>query len=228
MSCSLCQEILCEPNPQHGSYGRDVESGEHVLYRGAEVVCVPALGPLNSHHILILPERHTTSVAAIQCPSAVAELQTVKRDLAAYNASRFDLQTTFFEHGTGTHSDIACSCVEHAHVHALGTNVDLLAALQSHYDFRPIEASRITGNRELAASGYYYYEHTASESAISTRRLGSQFFRVVYRRAFGDPAPWNWRLYHNIPLVHQIIANYRGFRDTPPLARSHSAELRMY
>src|SRR5262249_32299769 len=154
----------------------------------------PSLGPLNAHHLLIVPRTHYLSFAAIVSKSSLQQLTEIKTKLIQYNQSQFSLSTAFFEHGTGAQSDVACACIEHAHLHVLGTHIDLHSQLTSHYQFLPTIVQSIHGSNTLAATGYYFYEHTESGALISTQHLEPQFFRIMFWHAFGDWSPWNWRL----------------------------------
>lgn len=210
MDCSLCLEVQGKPHPQHLDYGQIVKARKHILYESDGVVCVPSLGPLNSYHLLIVPKIHYTSIASINKEALIEEFETIKSRLISYNQSKHGLHTAFFEHGTGTKADVACACIEHAHLHALGTNVDLLTILIQMYGFKSIKSTDVYSNNELSEPGYYYYEHTLSKAIVCTQMLEPQFFRIIYWHAFGQWSPWNWRLYRNFSLIQDVIANYDG------------------
>lgn len=212
MDCCLCSEIRSDPHGQHAEYGHVVTSGRHILCTTDQLVCLPSLGPLNANHLLIVPKVHYKSSAAIADTSTVRDLELVKSAIVAYNRSMFECETAFFEHGTGTIAEIACACIEHAHIHAIGTNLDIIAFLREHYAFEPISAIELIGNATLASTGYYFYEHTKSQGVACTQMLEPQFFRIMFWRILRQWTPWNWRLYYNVSRVEEVITNYKNLK----------------
>ncbi len=213
--CPICAEVVGEPHPQHGAYGEMILGGNTTVTSTPDLVCVPSLGPLNAHHLLIVPTRHVRSLAEITDPDVAKEICNLKAKLAAYNERHFSVQTAFFEHGTGNQPDANCACIEHAHLHALGVNADILPFLTEHYQFQQCDADALHKDQQLVGKGYYFYEHTKSQAVVCTQRLEPQFFRILYWKVLGNWSSWNWRLHYNLPLVADVLGNYQSFQFSP-------------
>lgn len=175
--------------------------------------CIPSLGALSPLHVMVVPSRHFKSFAAITDDSLRADVLHIKMALEQYNADRFVVNTAYFEHGTGTNPNSTCACVEHAHLHAIGCNIDLSETLIRQFGFVPFDRFDIISQSDLAQSGYYFYQYGSGRKLITTRPLEQQFFRILYWRAIGHWDSWNWRLNYNLSRVHEVISNYSGIKD---------------
>lgn len=206
-NCTICDELVGISHPVQGDYASIVEAGHHILGTIDRISCIPSLGPLNAFHLMLVPQFHLRNIASLPLKDTKA-VDLFRKLITLFNLNQFSIPTSVFEHGTGNSSDIACACIEHAHLHVLGTHIDLTPLLLEHYDFRPL-----SDVGDAADSGYYYYQHGDNPALICLQHLEPQFFRIMHWRAMRSWSPWNWRLFHNVAMVRHVIDNYSSLAN---------------
>jgi diadenosine tetraphosphate (Ap4A) HIT family hydrolase len=159
------------------------------------VAIVPTRGMLVPGWLLIVPEEHILSVQ--QLPEgrgeAVWRRATEARDLLTpiFGA------VTMFEHGaTKSESPVGCG-VDHAHLHVVPLQFDLLKAARAHplgglLRWHEVQEKACWSDGDLEEP-YLWLSSPTSGEWIARGPIPSQFFRRVIAREIGKPESFDWR-----------------------------------
>lgn len=205
--CCLCAQVegRAEGDLLHRLLG---EPGyvRRVAAENERSVAIPSLGPLAPGHSLICPRRHARSLAALdpaEREDLLALADQVGDALGGAPVHRF-------EHGDAREGhDVSCS-VEHAHLHLLPTKADPWPALRTELAWTaiagPEDLARITAGRE-----YLLYTTPEGECHVHLRRgsIPSQFLRLRFAEAIGNPGNWNWRA---TPKVEATATTFKNLQ----------------
>lgn len=185
-TCRFCQQI--------DSNGPATRPEDVVIAATDSCLAWPSIGSLVEGWLLVVPRRHVLATAALSS-SEIADL----RHLAAAQAQRlvatFGLTVYQFEHGPAeAGSPVGCS-VDHAHVHLVPLNFDLLEAARRYApDTAWTHVRQFEEVQRNYASGLSYLHACGPDGNLAAfgATLPSQFFRRVIANYLnlGDP---EWR-----------------------------------
>ncbi|MEK6962992.1 MAG: hypothetical protein AABX70_01100 [Nanoarchaeota archaeon] len=185
--CTFCEEIKTEQFHGEGlDMNRTLLSTDHFLV-------VPALGPLGPGHLLILSKEHYLAVGQLSDPllSEFEGLQIyLRRTLERHYGA-----PVFFEHGPALYRKGAGCCIEHLHMAAFPSSIDLTNQLRLDFAEQPIQTLRDLKKPFEARTPYLYFE-TANEKRhlfLAPDYVPSQYFRRLIASAHGEADHWNWR-----------------------------------
>lgn len=211
-NCTLCEELSNNSQVFDNDYSFIVKKGLNVIYKDIYYTILPSVGPLNEYHLLIATNQHFKSFSEINV-EMFSYLRKVIKKIVNYNKDILSLGTIFFEHGSCVTTKNDSSCLEHAHLHCIGSDVDILENIMSYIKFEKIEFYDLLNYN---TSSYLLYIDTNGTCWINNSDLvQSQFFRKVYSEITKKEEQWNWRQYPNIELVKTVIKNYKGLRVFP-------------
>jgi ATP adenylyltransferase len=174
------------------------------LYSYKDFVVVPGLGPLAAGYLMILPRAHYLSVASLP-PTLLRDLIDLKSEVRRVIAERF-ADPIFFEHGPSTSKGGGGSCVDHAHIHVLPTQIDLVPVLRSrHQGLQNIRS--IEQLREFRGTDYVFYEDQNGEMySTHVTSLPGQYVRRVLAQNMGLEDSWDYAAYPNYSLIRSTIS----------------------
>ena len=127
----------------------------------------------------------------------VRELEVFAGQLAERLEVEFSLPVSMFEHGaTAAMQDVGCG-VDHAHLHLVPLEFDLIDAARS-ADLGLSILSHAGGYQELpstvgGASYVFIRSHDGSEAVLLGTEGESQLIRRVIAKKVALPDRWNWR-----------------------------------
>src|SRR5258706_12627640 len=109
------------------------------LFESTNFVAIPSLGSLRKGWLLVVPKKHFLSTAALP-PHLLQEMIKVKQALTEVLTESFG-EIWAFEHGPAGGGRLAGCGVDHAHLHIVPLEIDLLQAarpfLPSCLELRP-------------------------------------------------------------------------------------------
>src|ERR1043165_2159150 len=121
--CSICAEIRGGPGRLYPDRLPGARVRSRTLWECNEYWLVPSVGPLGPAHLMLVSRAHMPSLAGLQ-PSdlmlaayLLPALQAVVRGLSNYE----DAHVITFEHGSAGSNQQAGSCIDHCHLHIVGT-----------------------------------------------------------------------------------------------------------
>lgn len=208
-SCLFCAEAR-NPGIARTFLSRTWPHSNRLIFSDATVFAVPGYSPQVYPYVLILPRRHTLSMAETRPDERKSVFECLKFlfDLGAFNTN--DLYV--FEHGGCISPSASHACVDHAHFHVIPGSIDIFTdfVLQKRpTPFAITQHSQIDYDRYLFAGVYrggISVDGFIAESHVPER----QYFRRLIARKIGDPR-WNWRLGINedymLALKNLTLAN---------------------
>lgn len=201
-SCPLCAEINGIPKYDQYKPIAPPELPNRILYSSKKFIVIPALGPLNEGHLLILTRDHFLNFSQIPSES-FAEFSLLISFFKKILTETYG-KTIIFEHGPISEDRKAGCCITHAHIHLLPLENDIEPQLSS--DFEKIEAQGIGEiTTQESVTPYIYYENQNGESFVYevNDELPSQYIRQIIAQSLGNPDIWNWS--QNLRGEHYLI-----------------------
>jgi diadenosine tetraphosphate (Ap4A) HIT family hydrolase len=194
-NCCLCREISSGEFPTQYRSVYPIKS--RVSRLGGAFVALPTVSPLKSGHVLVLPERHVSSLADLPESTWQTLLESV-RSTVTQLAETFSAPFYFFEHGART---VGTSCgIDHAHLHVLPLSAAMANAVRSRVqvDFPTCEEGTFTDILSLAARriGQPYLLHgfdLGSMQIAFNSGIPSQYMRQAIGHVQHTPE-WDWKL----------------------------------
>ncbi len=190
--CTFCEEVEAE------RFQWEDFSMNRILLSTSHFLVVPALGPLGPGHLLILSKEHYLAVG--QLPdlllSEFESLQLyVRRALERYYAA-----PVFFEHGPAIYRKGGGCCIEHLHMAAFPSSVDLTSQLQLHFTEHNIQSLRDLKKPFAEKTPYLYFEKSDEERHLffAPDYVPPQYLRRLIASSLGEADRWNWRDYPDL------------------------------
>jgi diadenosine tetraphosphate (Ap4A) HIT family hydrolase len=175
-SCNFC------PISEPGVYSSD----------GLDVV--PSVGSLTEGWLLIVPRAHVPATAALARDQYV-EVTAALHKMEARLQETFGLPTVIFEHGPAAFGRTAGCGVDHAHLHIVPTNVDLISEATMLFPELQFAAANDEDVRQAHERGndYLYLRDQGGNAWFAeAASLPSQVFRRCIASAIGL-ANWDWK-----------------------------------
>lgn len=191
--------------------GRTEREIDEVLVRTQQYFVVASIGALVPGWILICTNEHRANFAG---KYAHAELIDLRLRMARALAKEFRLPVRMFEHGAvgaGTHT--GCG-VDHAHIHLVAFEADLIVDGSSDLDWRASTASSVDSfgdGREYL----FYAKDALSEDPVGRIAFPpqptSQFFRRAIAHALDRADEFDYRTH---PYVENALTTSNALRAT--------------
>ncbi len=179
------------------------------LYEGKFHYIVPGLGSLVPGYLLLVTHDHFQNFSCL--PSeAHREFRALK--LAIFNWTRLVYGScTVFEHGS--FGDGSGGCIDHAHLHFLGADIDLAGHIDQIIGERYSINSPILISEE--SRNYLYIRQNSNKSAVyyPEKDLERQYLRKICAKLLGKPEFWDYRFHFFEENIHHTI---RSFTNNPP------------
>lgn len=212
--CPICSELEGIPHINHcKEYSNIIQNKKQILWQNNLFSIIPSLGPLNSGHLLIIPNRHVLSFSNLDSNEYIL-FNKIKTSLREFNLKVFNLMTEFFEHGTGCSVNLGGSCISHAHWHSLPVTDSVINILGAKIVMTEIFENDLFTKFSNSKEGYLFVEDWTGRQWFNNAEIfPSQFMRKYYAKLFQMKCPWDWRQYPNIDQVNLIIKNYHNLNS---------------
>jgi ATP adenylyltransferase len=202
-TCSFCAKL------QRNGLPDAANPWDHHVFTTAECVAMPTKGAMVPGWLLVSPRRHFLSIGAMDAPMLAEFSEFVKVVVSA-------VEDTFgpsvlFEHGPACGGNAVGCGVDHAHLHVVPTNFDLLQELNSIFPENLVwaDANGLTATRDAASRGlsYLFFHSSATGSVIATHpAFKSQLFRRALASCLGRSNRFDWRDDPEIPNVDLTLS----------------------
>jgi ATP adenylyltransferase len=192
MGCRYCDNILSI------SPGRNLEVYDRILCESKNFVAVPTIGSLVEGWVLVVSKEHHVRMACLG-DDQLEELNHFKSDLVRVVADYYG-PVAIFEHGPSRPMQAVGCGVDHAHLHIVPTDCDLIRGLHDITDHE-LEWAKVSGVLELRSyrdseKEYLFVEQPVGDGRVATSpRFGSQLFRRVVANHIGFPSRYDWKSY---------------------------------
>jgi diadenosine tetraphosphate (Ap4A) HIT family hydrolase len=156
---------------------------------------MPSIGALTRGHVLVCPKPHVRSFAA--APSTLdAALASLADGVAATLLRSLGLPVHRFEHGSSMYgARVACS-VEHAHLHMVPSQLDVMPAMSGLAAWQRVGPGPQGLRKAIGTAEYLFYESPDGERLAAPAPAGgfpSQLLRRLFADEAGEHETWNWR-----------------------------------
>lgn len=211
LSCGICSGLRRTASDE-GSRPWD-----SVLLRSEHFAALPSRGSIVPGWVLVVSSEHLISMGAVE-PGKQHELAAFVSDVRALVEDAFG-PTVLFEHGPAS-PNLRVGCgVDHAHLHVVPTDIDLLAGVPTVFS-SPIAWREVAGLSDAVEAyrrneSYLYVESRHGGCRLGTHaELPSQLFRKVIANAVGRPERFDWVAY---PEAENARATVNAFGVTAAL-----------
>jgi ATP adenylyltransferase len=198
-SCKLCTglsaDILRDP------WNEPLIESDHF-------VVIPSLGALVAGWLLIVPKAHFISMGAIPV-SWRAEADELQIKTQKLLKDQYAQPILVFEHGPSAEKHGTGCGVDHAHLHLLPLDCDILRLVEPFVsenqewlicDWEERSEAYRTGQ------DYLYFKSEGCPARIALNRdFGSQVFRKAISAHLGIPEEFSWREYPQLAIVDSTI-----------------------
>ena len=201
-ACCLCSSLTSD---------RSRRSWDEPLFESANFVALASLGAMVEGWMLIVPRDHFLSMGALPIELA-NEVMEFRARVENHSARKYGTLRAF-EHGPSrAKRQVGCG-VDHAHLHLVPIDFDLISAAQPYlpsgleWSNADLGACRAAHEHER---DYLYIEQPLGEGRIAVHdELGSQIFRKAIADQLGIPEQFNWR---DFPQFANIARTIEGCR----------------
>ncbi|MEU5552847.1 HIT domain-containing protein [Micromonospora sp. NPDC047793] len=163
-----------------------------VLKIGTYFSTLADTAPIVEGHLLIVSNPHIPSFAAT-APPMRTELWEMKKRMVTWLAEVYQ-RPTLLEHGAASFARNAGSCVDHAHLHLVPAQLDLLPQLAADYPNLNRFDSHAAALDAMRGHPYLYFEDVDGRCfATVAARCPTQYLRRLSTEAARNPDRWNWR-----------------------------------
>lgn len=196
-NCTFCTKFGTAPRSDREWY-------DEVLTSLKEFKVVPGLGPFSEGYLLIVTTHHYLNTACLP-QRKLNDLRTLKRKVRDVLTRHYE-PPIFFEHGPRPPGGGGGSCIDHAHLHAFPTSLNLLPHLQQSHHIMPIDnLTDLTQFCDHRQSYLFFEDQEGQMYACSVEEVPSQYIRRIMAREMGKPNEWDYALFPNYDLIDATI-----------------------
>lgn len=197
MRCDFCEEFKKDYFAFTGS--------NRILWKTNNFFVFPGLGQIVEGYLLIATESHHISIGAVPT-EFFNELEDVIKKVRGVLKEQYS-NPLFFEHGPASSSKRGGCCIEHAHLHAMPVQLDVLTDLSQHFLPRKITSFLELKRLYDKGSPYFFIETNSSERYVFkiSEQVPSQYIRRIIAEKIGKPDHWDWAVYLGIEEMKNTL-----------------------
>jgi len=187
-NCQYCDEF------EKGYIEIDGQNiGNRELFRSDNFVVFPTLGPLVEGHILIASKEHYIGVGEIPI-TLHQELEEVQDKFRKALTENYAIPL-FFEHGPTSSTKKGGSCIEHAHIHAIPLEIEILEEIAEDFEYTEINDFGALTRQFATDVPYFFYEDNKGQRYLFVlpSDAPSQYIRPILAHKINQPGKWDWR-----------------------------------
>ncbi len=202
MKCEFCEEFKQKYCP--------IIKSNRILYETDNFYIFPGLGQLVEGYLLITTKQHYIGIGSIPT-EFFTELDNLLKKTRSILNTHYSVPL-FFEHGPATSSNKGGCCIEHAHIHAMPVQVDLLTYLSEQFKPRKMHSFLELNKLYKKSMPYFFLETNSMERYVFevSKSVPSQYMRKVIAEHIGKREQWDWAVYANIKELNDTIKKLRG------------------
>lgn len=213
-ACCICGQIAGDPDTDLiTSLIKDREYIRRIPFETDRFAAIPSVGPVAPGHTLLCPKWHVRSFAVALGPGpdqaeVNSEYHRADEELTRLLYRLYSKPIHRFEHGSSPGGGRVVCTVEHAHVHLVPAEVDILPTILSEHRWEQVPRGFQDLIGIVEGAEYIYYETPDGRAFVTHSKAGfeSQYLRRVFAGALGSPEKWDWR---SVPSVSEVDLAYR-------------------
>lgn len=197
MNCNLCKEE---------------EKEENILYKTDNFFIVPTIGPMGIEgYLLICSKEHYMGIGNLPAEQE-QELEMFIEKTRQIIAKEYQSEVLVFEHGPRRACHKGGGCLDHAHLHLVPTNADIIGFLSPLFKLEKEKGfERLRRIYEKAESSYVLIEDQMKERYVIETQIPipSQYLRQIIAKSSGI-SEWDWRSYPDIETFDKTLKKLKG------------------
>jgi len=175
--------------------GDAAKQWDRPLLESPNFIVIPSIGAMVEGWLLITPKRHHICMGSLD-DALMEELLILKKDTSDLVRKIYG-DFVIFEHGPAKENRLVGCSVDHAHLHIVPGNFDLISGASKYLkNDAKWTTCKLPDARTPYRQGidYLYAETSIGQGALCAgEELGSQIFRKVIANCIGKPDMFNWR-----------------------------------
>jgi diadenosine tetraphosphate (Ap4A) HIT family hydrolase len=199
INCRICAEMRVKSGRQPWN---------EPLIETENFVVIPSLGALVEGWVLVVPKKHQISMGALPI-GLRGEAEEIERKTRGVLSSRYEKPIIAFEHGPSAENHGTGCGVDHAHLHLVPLECDLLTYVRP---FVPASVEWKACNWDDLAKAHtagldYLYLRPEGENGLMavSQDFGSQVFRKAVASFLCLDSEYSWRDHPRMETVSRTI-----------------------
>jgi ATP adenylyltransferase len=206
-TCRMCLAVANSKVPN------DKRPCDQILAETEHFAALPSVGAIVPGWVLVVSKHHVLNMGLVPL-HLQTELGEFARAVKGLVESRFG-PAVAFEHGPSADNQQAGCGVDHAHLHVVPTDCDLIRRTPGLFDgeIKWAKAAALVATVEPARRGtnYLFVEDQSGTRWIGTHpRLPSQLFRRVIAEWVGKGQRYDWKQFPEPENVRRTLAAFES------------------
>jgi len=205
MKCDYCKEF------RRGFLEIEKENfGNRILFETENFLVFPTLGQIVEGYLLIASKEHYLNIGEIPL-ELYPELEKLQHKVRKVLEDNY-YTPLFFEHGPASASLRSGCCIEHAHIHAVPLQLDILESISKNFKGREITNYTEIKRHFQRGIQYLFYEDNKCKRYLFTVHdiIPPQYLRKVIAHKIGHPEKWDWKNYLGLAELSDTIRKLKG------------------
>ena len=189
--CALC-DVLTDKDeaPVRTFISRD-ELPSEILSQKGKLIALSDVAPLGPGHTLLVSEQHVLAMNKLSS-QALLELDLFRQEIAGRLQSMYSLPTIAFEHGLCNRAKSPGCGIDHAHLHMLPTDIDVVQLFTEDFEVASLENLDKLGEATKGHDEYLLLIDAGGGVNVAFPDSPiSQYFRRKLAQVMGREL-WNW------------------------------------
>jgi diadenosine tetraphosphate (Ap4A) HIT family hydrolase len=196
-NCSFCSKFGDKGSNKQKWYDKELISQDNF-------VVIPAVGAFVEGYLMILTRKHYHNMAQLS-KTQLSKLAILKHEVRKILTKYYHAPIAF-EHGPGLPAGMGGSCIDHAHIHILPFEFDLLPMLKEYCTMKLVSNNRYQFDPKYKSRPYLLYEDQQGQIYMGNgENIPSQFIRKLIAKRLGISDQWDYALFPNDELIKATI-----------------------
>lgn len=192
--------------------GKDLETPGRRLYKTNNFSIMPTLGQIGIEgYLLLCTNEHYDGFGNVP-QSLEKEFFEILKKTKDILRREYSKDIVVFEHGPRKGCTGGGTCIDHAHMHVIPLEIDLIRSLREKHLY-PIEVQNLGILREIySENGSYIFIEQEDKMQVArlNRLIPSQFMRKVIAEQIGKLDMWDWRQYPDYATIKKTMRSLEG------------------
>jgi len=199
INCKICAEMRVKSGRQPWN---------EPLIETQNFVVIPSLGALVEGWVLVVPKKHQISMGALPIELR-AEAEEIERQTRAVLRNRYEKPVVVFEHGPSAENHGTGCGVDHAHLHLVPIDCDLLTYVRpfvpTSVEWKACDWDDLTKAHAAGLDYLYFRPEGQNGLMVVSQDFGSQVFRKAIASFLCLESEFSWRDHPQIEIVSRTI-----------------------
>jgi diadenosine tetraphosphate (Ap4A) HIT family hydrolase len=210
-SCTICAELFGKKE-NNLCYLVMGSLFNRIIKETENFVVFPSIGQIVEGYLLVIPKQHYLCMGALP-DRLFNELENIVDECERALLEVYSSKSILFEHGAvgTTLEKRAGCCTDHAHLHIVPGEVELLDEIKKNYTPQRIYSFKDLKEKWVKNIPYLFYRNTKKEMFVfDVPPVISQYFRQILAKKLNKIDRWDWRRYSGKKEMINTIKRLRG------------------